>query len=73
VRVVIEYLGASDFARIHDLDPGTIRRYKHEGRLPDPDAVIGTGPRAHYGWLPETVESWERPGQGARTDLRRHP
>lgn len=64
-------MSAADFARYHDLDPGTIRRYKHDGRLPEPDAVIGMEDteRQHHGWLPKTVEAWQRPGQGARTDL----
>lgn len=62
---VIEYMSAADFARYHNLDAGTIRRYRHENRLPEPDAVIGSDieidgkkQRAHYGWLLETVKSW---------------
>ncbi|MET8648472.1 hypothetical protein [Nocardia aurea] len=59
-----EYLSADDFAKVHNLDPGTIRRYKFDGRLPEPDAVIGvdadSGKRQHYGWLRETVETWRR-------------
>lgn len=69
-------MSADDFAKFHNLDPGTIRRYKFENRLPPPDAVIGIeqgetakAKRKHYGWLPETVTAWHRPGQGARTDL----
>ena len=36
--------------------------------MPTPDATIGKV----SGWLPETIEKWnsERPGRGARTDLR---
>jgi hypothetical protein len=65
MREVIEYMSAADFAHFHNLDPGTIRRYKHEDRLPEADAVIGIDPdgRKHYGWLLETVENW-------RTDLK---
>jgi len=61
---MIEYLSATDFARAHDLDPGTIRRYRFEGRLPEPDVVIGVAEdaRRHYGWLRETVEGWRKPG-----------
>ncbi|MEU6582767.1 hypothetical protein [Nocardia sp. NPDC046763] len=66
---MIEYLGIKQFAELHGIEEATARRYKHDGRLPPPDAVIGTGPRAHHGWLRETAEAWKRPGQGARTDL----
>ncbi|MFC7447896.1 hypothetical protein [Rhodococcus daqingensis] len=50
-------------------------RYK----LPPPDAIIGpinedgSLPRGTTrGWLAETIDEWnaERPGRGARTDLR---
>ncbi|NEW42738.1 hypothetical protein GV794_02025 [Nocardia cyriacigeorgica] len=69
---MIQYMSSDDFAKAHGLDAGTIRRYKHDGRLPEPDAVIGTGKdkRQHHGWLPETVKNWQRPGQGTRTDIR---
>lgn len=61
----------ADIARLWGLDAGTVRRYKHEGRLPEPDAAVGTGPGRRLVWRPETVQSMVRAGRGARTDLRR--
>lgn len=66
VRQVAERLGIAD---------ATMSRYK----LPPPDAVIGpiaddgSVPRGSFrGWLPATIDEWNgnRPGRGARTDLR---
>lgn len=87
--IVRKYLSLKEFGEIHGLTPETVRSYFKDGRLPEPDAVIGGGqlrgslPRlpernaepgsrsdARYGWLPETAHNWERPGAGARTDLR---
>lgn len=66
-----EYYSSEDFAAHHGLDAGTIRGYRNRGYLPEPDVVIGVDPekRRHYGWKRETVENWERPGRGKRTDL----
>ena len=65
------YLGTSGLAERTGLALGTVQRYSHEGRLPAPDVVIGQGPRAVRGWLPQTVDAWaaSRPGRGHRTDL----
>lgn len=53
--------------------------------LPMPDVIVGPleprGPRGQLprgtvrGWLPATIDAWARyrPGQGARTDLRKKP
>lgn len=65
-----EYLDLADIARLWGVDPGTVRRYRFEGRLPEPDAVVGTGTGRRLGWLPTTVANIERPGAGARTDRR---
>ena len=60
----------ADIARLWALDPGTVRRYKHENRLPEPDVAVGTGQGRRYGWRTEAVHATQRPGRGARTDLR---
>lgn len=77
---MIKLLSLRGFARRRGLSYGTVLRYKHERRLPDPDGELTDDPdgelpenerRTHPGWLPETVDNWKRPGQGARTDLKR--
>jgi hypothetical protein len=67
---VITLLSLRGFANRRGLAHGTVRRYHAEGRLPRPDAELTDGDKIrHLGWLPETVDNWQRPGQGARTDL----
>ncbi|KAA1248671.1 hypothetical protein F0Q45_19360 [Mycobacterium simiae] len=69
---MIELLSLRGFANRRGLAHGTVRRYHAEGRLPQPDGELTDGADIrHLGWLPETVDNWQRPGQGARTDLRR--
>lgn len=67
----IRYLSLSGLAEVAGIAMGTVRSYSAQGRLPEPDAYIGEGPRAVRGWTHQTVEQWiaSRPGQGARTDL----
>ena len=69
------YLSMQQVAARLGIAPSTLSRYK----LPTPDVVIGpladddTIPRGTVrGWLPETIDEWNRnrPGRGARTDLR---
>ncbi|MDD4865719.1 MAG: hypothetical protein PHQ28_00880 [Mycobacterium sp.] len=78
--VVIRLLSLRGFARRSGLSYGTVLRYRHEGRLPAPDGELTDDPdgnmpegdvHSHPGWLPATVDNWQRPGQGARTDLKR--
>jgi hypothetical protein len=78
---VITLLSLRGFARRRGLAYGTVRRYRFEGRLPEPDGELTDategGPddqavHRHVGWLPETIDNWQRPGPGARTDLHRH-
>lgn len=70
---MITLLSLRGFANRLGLAHGTIRRYHTEGRLPQPDAELTDGNDIrHLGWLPETVDNWQRPGQGARTDLRKN-
>lgn len=67
---VIQLLSLRGFANRRGLAHGTVRRYHVEGRLPQPDGELTDGADIrHPGWLPETVDNWQRPGQGARTDL----
>lgn len=67
----IRYLGLSGLAERAGIRMGTIQRYSREGRLPEPDVLVGEGPRAVRGWSVQTVDAWlaARPGRGARTDL----
>ena len=69
---VEEYLDLADIARAWGVHSGTVRRYFYEGRLPEPDAVVGTGSGKRFGWRPATVEAITRPGRGARSDLAGH-
>ncbi|MFT3663188.1 MAG: XRE family transcriptional regulator [Gordonia sp. (in: high G+C Gram-positive bacteria)] len=58
------YLSAAEVAERIGVVRSAISRYK----MPEPDALIGQT----RGWLPETIDEWNanRPGRGARTDLR---
>ena len=62
------YLTISGIASRLGISPTTAKKYADEGRLPEPDAVTGDGPKAVRGWLPETIDQWnaERPGRGGR-------
>ncbi|MDR2279645.1 MAG: XRE family transcriptional regulator [Gordonia sp. (in: high G+C Gram-positive bacteria)] len=62
--VTAVYLSASEVADRIGVVPSAISRYK----MPPPDALIGKT----RGWLPDTIDEWNRnrPGRGARTDLR---
>lgn len=56
------YLSRSEFAQRIGVKTGTLARYK----IPEPDVIIGSGPRPTFGWLPETIDEWNahRPGRG---------
>lgn len=62
------YLALRDLAERIGVTEGTARGYSSSGRLPEPDAITGTGIRAVRGWLPETIDAWNaaRPGPGRR-------
>ena len=81
---MLRLLSLRGFARRRGLSYGTVLRYHHENRLPEPDGVLTDGVggdlpedqvHSHPGWLPDTIDNWQRPGQGTRTDLkaRRQP
>lgn len=71
--MAIRYLSLNGFAQRVGISRGTLVQYRHQGRIPEPDAIIGgnQGRGAVYGWLPGTVDYWasHRVGQGRRTDL----
>jgi predicted DNA-binding transcriptional regulator AlpA len=63
------YLSLNGVARRLGISPHTAKTYSDDGRLPEPDVVIGEAPRITRGWLPETIDTWNanRPGRGRRT------
>lgn len=70
---VQNYLDLTDIAELWGIDPATARKYHQQGHLPQPDARTGLKTeKPRYGWLPETIAAYQRPGRGARTDLRAH-
>lgn len=66
-----DFWDLADVAEHWGVSPQTIRTYRSRGRgeLPDPDKVFGRSPV----WRPSTIINFQRPGQGARTDLREEP
>ena len=58
VAQVAEYLG---------LSVRTVETYRNDGRMPEP-TMVGRTPT----WTREQIDQWQanRPGRGARTDLR---
>ncbi|WP_054953023.1 helix-turn-helix transcriptional regulator [Flaviflexus massiliensis] len=48
------------------ISPTTGRNYYNRGRLPAPDARIGRDKGSTLGWLPETINEWNKqwPGRG---------
>lgn len=69
----VEYLSLFGLADRAGIKITTARRHLEDGRLPQPDAVIVNESTRVRGWLPEKVDHWmaNRPGRGARTDLRK--
>lgn len=63
-----DYWTIADIADHWDVSPQTVRTYRSRGRgeLPEPDKVFGRSPV----WRPATILNFQRPGQGARTDLK---
>ncbi len=67
--MTIHYLSIGEVATRLNIAQGTASSYLRKGLMPPPDATVGKA----SGWLPKTIDQWnrERPGRGARTDLRR--
>ncbi|MGW3196313.1 helix-turn-helix transcriptional regulator [Streptomyces sp. NPDC001118] len=63
-----EYWTITEIAEHWGVKVATIRAYRSRkrGELPEPDHIYGRTPL----WRPATIISFERPGQGARTDLK---
>lgn len=63
-----EYWTVAEIAEHWGVKVSTVRSYRSRkrGELPEPDKVYGRTPL----WKPATIIGFERPGQGARTDLR---
>ena len=68
-----EYLGTAAVAERAGLAVATVRSYIRKGLLPDADVIITTPSGPLRGWSVDTIDAWlaSRPGQGARTDLRK--
>jgi hypothetical protein len=66
-----DYWTVADIAEHWGVTAQTIRTYRSRGRgeLPEPDNVFGRSPV----WKPATIINFQRPGQGARTDLPARP
>jgi hypothetical protein len=71
----LHFLNQAQVAERIGVAPSSLSGYK----LPEPDVVVGPVdlhggiPRGTTrGWLPATIDEWhaQRPGRGARTDLR---
>ncbi|EIV94725.1 hypothetical protein FraQA3DRAFT_4504 [Frankia sp. QA3] len=63
-------IGYAGIAEMAGIKTSTLRSYRAQGRLPEPDdASVPDRPR----WRTSTITAWlaSRPGRGARTDL--HP
>ena len=68
-----EYLGTAAVAERAGLAVATVRSYIRKGLLHDADVIITTPSGPLRGWSVDTIDAWltSRPGQGARTDLRK--
>lgn len=64
IKQVLETLHSYRHIRI---EPATWRSYVSRGQAPQPVRRVGRTPL----WDPTDILAWERPGQGARTDLAR--
>ena len=66
-----EYWTVAEIAEHWGVKVPTIRAYRSRkrGELPEPDQIYGRTPL----WKPATIIGFERPGQGARTDLHDKP
>nr|DAQ80091.1 MAG TPA: Pyocin activator protein PrtN [Caudoviricetes sp.] len=69
-RMSDEQLAVPEVAARLGLAVATVRAYRLEGRLPEPDGMVGRTPW----WRPETIDAWQaaRPGRG-RAGIPRKP
>lgn len=63
--MAVHYMTINQVAEHIGLSFHTVKKYQSEGRLPEPDAILGRGCAAKYGWLEETIDQWQenRPGR----------
>jgi hypothetical protein len=63
-----DYWDIADVAAHWGVTPQSVRTYRSRGRgeLPEPDRIFARTPT----WRPATIIDFQRPGQGARTDLK---
>jgi hypothetical protein len=63
-----DYWTLQDIAAYWGVEYESVRRYRNRpGKLPPQDETFGRSPV----WRPATVIGWQRPRQGARTDLQK--
>ncbi|WP_179889935.1 MULTISPECIES: helix-turn-helix transcriptional regulator [unclassified Streptomyces] len=63
-----DYWTVEDIANHWGVTVQTVRSYRSRkrGELPEPDKMFGRSPV----WRPSTIIEFQRPGRGARTDLK---
>ncbi|MER6601855.1 helix-turn-helix transcriptional regulator [Streptomyces parvus] len=66
-----DYWTVEDIADHWGVTIQTVRSYRSRkrGELPEPDKMFGRSPV----WRPSTITEFQRPGRGARTDLKETP
>ncbi|MFC9990926.1 helix-turn-helix transcriptional regulator [Streptomyces globisporus] len=66
-----DYWTVEDIADHWGVTIQTVRSYRSRkrGELPEPDKMFGRSPV----WRPSTITEFQRPGRGARTDLKEIP
>ena len=70
------FLSLRGVAAYTGLSENTLKAYSQRGYMPAPDVEIGTGEKVTAnGWSTDTIDHWlaNRPGRGARTDLKKTP
>jgi hypothetical protein len=60
-----EWWTTEDIAAYLGVSAATVRRYRSRDLPPEDHTFLRT-----LVWRPATITAWERPGRGARTDLR---
>lgn len=67
-RMAKRYYSKTQFAAHLGMQPGELGSYERLESFPEPDVIVGEGPRATRGWSLETIERWNngRRGSGKR-------